>query len=167
MSSLNKALEQLKKEYAWKAMNHAFRFCEIVDISKKKKAVFVIPEKTWYYPQSGEELADIVVNFIEHHKKAAIEFQSIEVRHAAQHKKALKPYVRDHTLSIRGNGEGMRDEYRISFGLHAGKRISEVPAEYLLWCYNNLEHAKEIQKYVSRNLDNLKKEAANKKRNIW
>jgi hypothetical protein len=29
-------------------------------------------------------------------------------------------------------------EIRLDFGKHAGKRVSEVPTDYLLWCLDNL-----------------------------
>ena len=32
----------------------------------------------------------------------------------------------------------MKEDYEIDFGKYEGKKISEVPASYLVWCYESL-----------------------------
>lgn len=49
----------------------------------------------------------------------------------------------------------------MTFGKHRGERISEVPASYLLWLYDegNIENYPEVLEYVENNKEILKKEA--------
>ena len=61
------------------------------------------------------------------------------------------------------------DNSLMSFGLHKGKKLANVPAHYLLWIYkvncNNECHARsnELCKYIHENLDSLKLETNQKK----
>lgn len=42
-------------------------------------------------------------------------------------------------------------------GVHAGKRMGDVPADYLIWCYNEGKCSKSVKAYVTDNLDRGRK----------
>ncbi len=57
------------------------------------------------------------------------------------------------------------DQTPFPFGKHKGKTIEQVPAEYLIWC---LENVKEldigIKNYINANMQGLKQEMAKRRR---
>ena len=60
----------------------------------------------------------------------------------------------------------MTDTTKIEFGKYKGKMIGQVPANYLLWFYENLRDknspwAKEFKEYVEDNMEVLKMEIEN------
>lgn len=65
----------------------------------------------------------------------------------------------------------MQDNSVLKFGkAHYGKFLVNVPADYLLWVYDEFKKAKnltaynqELKEYIEENLDVLKKEAARNK----
>jgi len=46
---------------------------------------------------------------------------------------------------------------RLTFGKYNGKKICEVPAEYLLFIFENNHCPAKLAFYINRNLDELKK----------
>lgn len=63
----------------------------------------------------------------------------------------------------------MKDEDLMPFGKHKGTAMANVPADYLLWLYDqpepNYNHwsgerSRNVRKYVEANLDGLRKEVA-------
>lgn len=50
------------------------------------------------------------------------------------------------------------DETPFPFGKYAGKPMQEVPADYLIWCYDNNKLSKPLRKYVEENMDVLETE---------
>lgn len=59
----------------------------------------------------------------------------------------------------------MNDDSIMRFGAHKGKKLSDVPADYLIYAYENfeLEHRPEFKKYLEENIDVLRKEAKENK----
>ncbi len=58
----------------------------------------------------------------------------------------------------------MDDNSIMPFGKHKGKRLVDVPADYLLWCYENLTNlSKDLKEYIEGNKDFLEDEFRNKK----
>lgn len=53
----------------------------------------------------------------------------------------------------------LTDESKITFGMHAGKSLSEVPDQYLLWLYENNKAHGELKAYIVDNLDSIKHNA--------
>lgn len=47
-------------------------------------------------------------------------------------------------------------------GVHKGKRMKDVPADYLLWCRENARASKSVNAYISDNYDALLKQAGRK-----
>jgi hypothetical protein len=46
------------------------------------------------------------------------------------------------------------------FGKHKGTSLDKVPADYLLWCHNEIAELRgPLKDYISDNLDAIKKEA--------
>ncbi len=45
-------------------------------------------------------------------------------------------------------------------GAHAGKKMKDVPADYLIWCFENNRCSKDVLAYVVDNKDVLDKQAA-------
>jgi len=54
------------------------------------------------------------------------------------------------------------DNTPMPFGKHKGKAMANVPADYLVWIYENYDnmHAN-LKEYIRSNMDALKIEAAN------
>jgi hypothetical protein len=45
-------------------------------------------------------------------------------------------------------------------GAHKGKKMKDVPADYLVWCFDNGRCSKSVVAYVVDHLDELRKKAA-------
>lgn len=58
----------------------------------------------------------------------------------------------------------MDDNSKMPWGLHKGKAMVNVPAEYLVWLYDNNKCSSDVRKYIKDNLDVLKSEIKNKER---
>lgn len=56
----------------------------------------------------------------------------------------------------------MQDTDRIWFGQHQGKRLIDVPADYLIFIYEKGKCPGPLRKYIENNMDALKKESKNK-----
>lgn len=58
----------------------------------------------------------------------------------------------------------MNDNTVLDFGQYAGTKLANVPAEWLLWYYNDSDRFNtELVEYIEDNLDVLKKEMNTKK----
>ena len=57
----------------------------------------------------------------------------------------------------------MTDESIMPFGKYKGEKLANVPAEYLLWLYENNKVYGGIEKYIADNLDVLRMEINQKK----
>ena len=61
--------------------------------------------------------------------------------------------------SHNGNNEKpLEDTDIISFGIHKGKALANVPADYLLYLYDNDKCNAKLKAYIESNLDVLKSE---------
>jgi len=47
-------------------------------------------------------------------------------------------------------------------GKHKGKKMEDIPADYLLWIYENNACSKEVSFYIHENLDTIKEEIRQK-----
>jgi uncharacterized protein (DUF3820 family) len=52
----------------------------------------------------------------------------------------------------------MDDNSLMPFGAHKGKKLANVPAQYLLWLHKENKCFGEIKKYIEENIDGLKLE---------
>lgn len=52
----------------------------------------------------------------------------------------------------------LTDDDLIHFGKYKNERLSEVPADYLHWCWTNNVGGKELREYIRENLAALKQE---------
>jgi uncharacterized protein (DUF3820 family) len=52
----------------------------------------------------------------------------------------------------------LNDDSPMPFGKHKGEKMANVPAEYLLWLYENNNCTYEVKKYIDQNMDVLKLE---------
>ncbi len=51
------------------------------------------------------------------------------------------------------------DETVLTFGKYKGEKLANIPAEYLLWLYDNKKVFKQpLKNYIERNMEVLKKE---------
>ena len=57
------------------------------------------------------------------------------------------------------NQPEITDNTPMPFGKHQGKAMINVPAQYLLWLYNEGCSHPGVKKYIIDNLDGLRKEA--------
>lgn len=53
----------------------------------------------------------------------------------------------------------LSDTDEMPWGKHKGVKMANVPADYLLWLYNNNKCDKSVRDYIYKNLDDLKSEA--------
>lgn len=52
----------------------------------------------------------------------------------------------------------LTDKSPMPFGIHKGTSMANVPAEYLLWLYDNGKCSQEVRDYIEDNLDVLRQE---------
>lgn len=55
----------------------------------------------------------------------------------------------------------LTDDSKMPFGKHAGTRMQDVPASYLLWLWNEGIRPGDVREYIERNLSALEKEDPN------
>ena len=60
----------------------------------------------------------------------------------------------------------LTDESKMPFGKYEGVPMINVPAEYLIWIFENNKCTKEVAFYINKNLENLKIEIENHKKGI-
>lgn len=51
----------------------------------------------------------------------------------------------------------LTDESSMPFGKYRGKQMADVPADYLLWLYDNCKCSDNVHDYIIDNLEVLKK----------
>lgn len=54
----------------------------------------------------------------------------------------------------------LTDKDLITFGMHKGIALANVPAEYLLYIYDFSNLSKDLKEYIRKNMDVLKAEKA-------
>ena len=57
--------------------------------------------------------------------------------------------------------ETIKDNSPMPYGKHKGTAMANVPADYLLWLFENNKCTPSIQEYVKDNLDVLRSEVDN------
>lgn len=60
----------------------------------------------------------------------------------------------------------LTDKSIMPWGVHKGKQMADVPASYLLWCYENNKISDDVKEYVEDNLEVLKQQRAIKENDI-
>ena len=53
----------------------------------------------------------------------------------------------------------MSDESIMPWGKHQGKQMADVPAEYLIWLYDNQKCSGKVKIYIVQNLDVIRNQA--------
>lgn len=61
----------------------------------------------------------------------------------------------------------MNDHTIMFFGVHKGKKLANVPAEYLLFLYKENKCFGELKKYIEDNMDGLKQETLRNGKKIY
>lgn len=128
-------IKYIKENYHWEQGENFIRVEGVVDIykrSKKKKkiSVFVLPEKKYYYAINDEELSDIVFNHVDHY---------IENKHLTKSIPKIE-----------------HPGFEMTFGIHKGKNIKDVPVDYLLWLYDNGKCFGKVKNYIEQNESTLR-----------
>jgi len=59
--------------------------------------------------------------------------------------------------------EKLTDTSTIWFGKHKGKKLENVPADYLIWLFDNNKCPNSLRQYIIENRDVLDKEASEAK----
>lgn len=54
--------------------------------------------------------------------------------------------------------KGLTDKSLMPYGKHKGVPMEDVPAHYLIWCYDNNKCNKAVSDYIEDNMDALTKE---------
>lgn len=57
--------------------------------------------------------------------------------------------------------EELTDESIMPFGKHKGTKLANVPADYLLFYYQNYKLSATLKKYIEDNMDSIKQEIRN------
>lgn len=60
----------------------------------------------------------------------------------------------------------MDDKSKMPWGIHAGKKMANVPATYLIWLFENQKCGGDVLAYIRANESNLRQEIANNKKGI-
>lgn len=60
----------------------------------------------------------------------------------------------------------LNDESPMPWGMHQGKPMTDVPADYLVWLYENNKVRGDVKRYIEENLDVLKMQIKNEKKGI-
>ena len=60
----------------------------------------------------------------------------------------------------------LTDESPMPWGMHQGKPMTEVPAEYLVWLFENNKVNGDVKRYIQTNLEVLKMQITNAKKGI-
>lgn len=55
----------------------------------------------------------------------------------------------------------LTDQSPMPYGKHQGTAMANVPAQYLLWLYENQKCTHEVREYITDNLDALRLEIHN------
>lgn len=56
----------------------------------------------------------------------------------------------------------LTDSDLMPYGKHKGKKMIDVPADYLIWCHDNDKCSPTVRAYIEDNLEVLNKEAKKK-----
>ena len=59
---------------------------------------------------------------------------------------------------IQPNKIFVTDETKLWYGKHKGKTMIDVPASYLVWCYDNNKCTANVRRYVEENREVLDKQ---------
>ena len=58
--------------------------------------------------------------------------------------------------------EPLTDESDMPYGKHKGKKMKDVPDDYLLYIYENQQCSEAVRLYISENMDAIQKNIFNK-----
>ena len=61
----------------------------------------------------------------------------------------------------------MNDSSPMPFGIHGGKKLVNVPADYLLWLHKNEKCGTELRSYIGDNMEVLKMELTRQGTKRW
>lgn len=118
-------------------MQNFIRVNEILDIyihaKKKTISIFLLPTREWYYPKDDADLVDYVLNQL--------------------------AFYEENPGLIAGLAAYMDEESIIHFGKYRGKKLSEVPAGYLIWILENANVQPDLKAYILKNEDRLREKA--------
>lgn len=62
--------------------------------------------------------------------------------------------------------EELKDDSLMPSGKHKGTKMIDVPAEHLLYIYENMNIREDVKKYIQSNLDVIKQQVQNNKKGI-
>ena len=60
----------------------------------------------------------------------------------------------------------MNDKSKMPYGKYQGEQMEDVPAEYLLWLYENNKCSGDVKSYIKENLKVIKMQISNEKKGI-
>jgi len=52
----------------------------------------------------------------------------------------------------------LTDKSLMPFGKYQGKPMEDVPADYLMWLYDNDKYSEQVKVYIEDNMDVIKKQ---------
>jgi hypothetical protein len=154
-------LKYLKENYEVTELLHAYRINGVIDIYKKGNVIFVLPEKSYIRYHNEEEMTDISLAHLEYYPKrepfkkltsGRMAYQEFKHNERMDNKKTKRRPVKDDEL--------------MPVGMHKGKKMANVPADYLIWLFENGKCFGKVLNYIRTNEDNLRKEIYNSKKGI-
>jgi len=106
-----------------------------------------------------ESMADTILN------KAfdyAMSFRELDTEERFRIQQAVRfgaTLLTENNIPMADNQPEITDNTPMPFGKHKGKAMANIPAQYLLWLYNEGCSHLGVKKYIISNLEGLKKEA--------
>lgn len=156
-----KEIEELKQSYDWEQFENHVRFGGVLDIYRRKKtgkiSIFNLVEKDWFWPRDADEMMDYAVSHLDlYEENPAL-------------KKVKKPMTMDSFKTTpyfvplnqyRKSTKKMDDKSIMPFGKYKGEKMANVPADYLIWLFENNKCFGDLLGYIRANEENLRQEIA-------
>ena len=162
-----KEFDELKENYEYEQFQNHIRFNGVLDIYRGKKtgkiSIFNLVEKDWYWPIDAAEMMDYAVNHLEEYAANPVPMKKKKTMTMSQFKQS-KYFVP--LNEYRKSTKKMDDKSIMPFGKYKGEKMGNVPADYLIWLFENNKCFGDILGYIRANETNLRQEIANNKKGI-
>ena len=162
-----KEFDELKESYDWEQFENHIRFGGVLDIYRRKKtgkiSIFNLVEKDWFWPADVDEMMDYAVSNLDFYEQNPSLKKQKKTMTMDQFKKT------EHFVPLstyRKSTKKMDGKSIMTFGKHKGEKMANIPADYLLWLFDNNKCFGDLLTYIRANEDNLRKEVENGKKGI-
>lgn len=162
-----KEINELKDSYDWEQFQNHIRFGGVLDIYRGKKtgkiSIYNLVEKDWFWPKDADEMMDYTVSHLDFYAENMSLGKQTKPMTMKQFEKS-KYFVP--LNSYRKSTKKMDDKSIMPFGKYKGEKMGNVPADYLIWLFENNKCFGDLLGYIRANEVNLRQEIANNKKGI-